>query len=145
MSNPESPFFDLEELVCPDVFKKYGKFGWNFVDYKLLTTINTIRDRFGKPMIVNTWKDGGELSQRGLRCNLCSLVKSKTELYMSAHCLGKAVDFEVPGLVAEEVRQWILKNKNWWPYHIRLEKKTDWIHLDVYDNPEGLKVYFFDK
>jgi hypothetical protein len=64
---------------------------------------------------------------------------------MSAHCLGKAVDFHVQGLEAEEVRQWILKNKNWWPYHIRLEEDVSWVHLDLYDNDKGEKVYLFNK
>jgi hypothetical protein len=63
---------------------------------------------------------------------------------MSAHMLGKAVDFDVQGLLAEEVRQWIVTHVSWWPYHIRLEKDVSWCHLDVIDFSEQ-KVYLFKK
>ena len=35
---------------------------------------------------------------------MCQLVKSKSIPYMSSHCLGKAIDFHVNGMEAEEVR-----------------------------------------
>ena len=44
------------------------------------------------------------LNQRGLRCNLCPIVSNKQSLYLSAHILGKAGDFTVRGLTAEEAR-----------------------------------------
>jgi hypothetical protein len=134
-------YFDLEELVCQNVFKKYGEFAWNFLDPRLLLNIERIRARIGRQIIINNWRSGGDFSQRGLRCNLCSLVNSKKELYMSAHILGKAVDFNVDGLLAEEVRVWIYENKRLWPYPMRLERGVSWVHLDVYDMDE--KVYLF--
>ena len=134
-------YFDLEELVCHDVFKKYGEFAWNFLDPRLLLNIERIRARIGRQIIINNWRSGGDFSQRGLRCNLCSLVNSKKELYMSAHILGKAVDFNVDGMLAEEVRVWIYENKRLWPYPMRLERDVSWVHLDVYDMDE--KVYLF--
>ena len=140
-------FFSIDELVCEHVYDKYGAKAWMFFDTELLIMLDTIRDRIGKPIFVNDWQIHGRYSQRGLRCNQCDIVKKKTEagiLYMSAHCLGKAADFDVQGLLAEEVRQWIVKNANWWPYHIRLEADVDWVHLDVYDQSEN-KVYIFNK
>lgn len=141
----ESPFFDLPELVCEHVYEKYGNFAWNFLDPRLIVTINTIRDRIGKAIFVNDWQIHGNLSQRGLRCPECEIVKGKTELYMSAHCLGKGVDFECQGLVAQEVREWLKLHQNWWPYMMRLEKDVSWIHLDLYENDKGLKIYEFAK
>jgi len=140
-------YFSIDELVCEHVYDKYGAKAWMFFDTELLIMLDTIRDRIGKPIFVNDWQIHGRYSQRGLRCNQCDIVKKKTEagiLYMSAHCLGKAADFDVQGLLAEEVRQWIVKNANWWPYHIRLEADVDWVHLDVYDQSEN-KVYIFNK
>jgi hypothetical protein len=61
---------------------------------------------------------------------------------MSAHLSGKGVDFDVQGLVAEEVREWIIKYKTLWPYPIRLENGVSWVHLDVYD--AGENVYLFN-
>jgi len=137
-------YFDLHEIICPDVFNKYGDFAWNFFDPRLLLTIDRIRTKLNKKIIINNWQNGGKYSQRGLRCLTCSIVKSQyNKLYMSAHCLGKAVDFDVEGLLAEEVRLWIVANKNLWPYPIRLERDVSWIHLDMYDNEQGQKVYLF--
>lgn len=143
--NIESPYFDLPELVCEHVYDKYGSFAWNFLDPRLIVTINTLRDRIGKPIFVNDWQIHGTFSQRGLRCPDCEIVKSKTDLYMSAHTLGRAVDFDVQGLIASEVREWIKQHQNWWPYPIRLEAGVTWVHLDVYGNSENKKVYEFKK
>ena len=49
------------------------------------------------------------LHQREPRRNLCSLVASKTKsgaLYVSAYSQGMAVDFDVKGMKAVEVRKW---------------------------------------
>lgn len=139
-------YFSLDELVCEDVFNTYGERAWQFFDLRLLIMLDTIRDRIGKPIFVNDWQIHGQYSQRGLRCLRCDLVQDKimsNEMYMSAHCLGKGADFEVEGLVAEEVREWITAHANWWPYHIRLEKGTSWVHLDTFDYSEN-KVYLFE-
>jgi len=139
-------YFALEELVCPHVFEKYKIRAWMFLDQRLLTTIDTIRDRLGHSIYVNDWVMGGTYDERGLRCLRCDLVKAKIqvgEIYMSAHCFGKALDFSVSGLNAEEVRLWIVARAGWWPYPIRLEKDVDWIHLDVWDSNTDQKVYIF--
>ena len=140
-------YFSIDELVCEHVYDKYGAKAWMFFDTELLIMLDIIRDRIGKPIFVNDWQIHGKYSQRGLRCNQCDIVKEKAEagiLYMSAHCLGKGADFDVQGLLAEEVRQWIVKHANWWPYHIRLEADVNWVHLDVFDQSEN-KVYIFNK
>ena len=140
-------YFSIDELVCEHVYDKYGEKAWMFFDTELLVMLDTIRDRIGKPIFVNDWMVHGKYSQRGLRCNQCDIVKEKAKagiLYMSAHCLGKAADFDVEGLLAEEVRQWITSHANWWPYHIRLEADVNWVHLDIFDQSEN-KVYIFNK
>jgi len=134
-------YFDIKELVCPHVWNKFKDRSWMFLDSRLLITLNAIRERIDRSIYINDWDQG--LDERGLRCNLCSIVKAKTEVYMSAHCLGKAVDFDVAELNAEEVRLWIAKNRNIWPYPLRLEKEVAWVHLDVYDMGINQKVYLF--
>jgi len=141
-------YFGLKELVCQHVFGKYNERAWMFLDPRLLVTIDSIRERIGKPVFVNNWDSGGEYSQRGLRCTNCEIVQSATKngaLYMSAHLFGRAVDFDVQGLLAEEVRQWIIQKKPFWPYPIRLEDGVSWVHLDVYDENTNEKVYLFKK
>lgn len=127
-------FFAIEELVCPHVYNKYGYTAWSFFDDRLLTTIDTLRRKLNRPMYVNNWKDGGQFDERGFRCNQCELVKTKTAggiIYCSPHMRGCAIDFDVQGMVAEEVRQWIVKNKLILPYPIRLEAGVNWVHLDT--------------
>lgn len=138
-----SKYFSLRELVCPHVQKKHWDKSWQFIDPKLIYVLDTIRERLDKPIYVNT----GKLTQRGLRCIHCEIVKDKIakgELYMSAHLLGKAVDFSVKGMEAEEVRLWIAKNGHLLPYPVRLESGVSWVHLDVYETDTDQKVYFFN-
>ena len=75
-----SHFFGTKELVCPHVYEKFGESAWQFLDARLLHTLYVIREIVGRPVIVNNWAKGGNYSQRGLRCNVCPLVKEKTSL-----------------------------------------------------------------
>jgi hypothetical protein len=134
--------FDLAELVCEHVYNKYGVFAWNFFDVKLLITLDSIRDRINKAIHVNDWQVHGTFTQRGLRCPECSIVKSKTELYMSAHTIGKAADFTVEGLLAEETRAWLIQHENWWPYPFRLESGVNWVHCDLFNDSDKKVIQF---
>ena len=90
------PYFKIQELVCPHCYSKFGETSWQFISTELLSTLYVLRTKiFNKPITINTWKAGGQFSQRGLRCNMCQLVKSKSSIYLSAHCLGKAIDFNL--------------------------------------------------
>ena len=139
-------YFDLNELVCQHVYKQYKERAWGFFDTRLLVTIDRLRLKIGKPIYVNNWDIEGNLSQRGFRCIQCNVVKEaidESRLYVSAHMTGQAIDCEVQGLLAEEVRDWIIKNQNLWLYPIRLEKNVSWIHIDTRDNFTGQKVTLF--
>lgn len=135
-------YFSIKELVCKDVADKWGDVAWNFFDPRLLETILFIRGNLGKPMTINNWASGGTFSQRGLRCNLCDLVKDKKTLYCSSHMRGQGVDFDVKGMSAEAARQWIINNAFRFPYPIRLEKDVNWVHLDVCNNTTTKVIQF---
>ena len=143
----KSPYFSVKELVCKHVYERYGENAAMFLDEKLIETLNVIREQIlCAPMTVNNWHAGGNFTQRGLRCNICELVKSKTDarrLYLSAHMLGKAVDCNVEGMTAEEARRLIIAKQELLPYPIRLEDGVSWLHIDVYNNGKGEKVYLF--
>ncbi|MEG1574142.1 MAG: hypothetical protein RR293_07625 [Bacteroidales bacterium] len=140
-----SKYFKIEELVCREVYNKFGEQAWMFVDNSLIETLEIIREKIlCVPMIVNNWKSGGEFTERGLRCNLCKLVSTKTAPYMSAHILGKAMDFDAKGMTAEQARKLIKKNQILLPYPIRLEEGVPWVHIDVYDCGGG-KITTFKK
>lgn len=127
-------YFGIKELVCPHVYEKWGESSWQFLDKRLLETLDWLREKLGKPIVVNNWANGGQYSQRGLRCNCCILCIEQTDLrkvYLSAHCFGQAADFGVVGMKAEEVREWIINHADELPYPIRLERDVTWVHLDV--------------
>jgi len=136
--------FELYELVSKQVYDRYGETAWQFFDEKLLRTIDWIRETIGKPITINNWFWGGDFDERGLRCNLDPIVKGKTnnnKIYLSAHVLARAVDFDVSAMTAHEVRKWLIENKSGLPFNIRLEKDVNWVHLDTYD--KGVKIYLF--
>lgn len=142
-----SHFFGIKELVCPHVYEHFGDEAWNFLDERLLNTLYTIRLYLDKPIIVNNWAKGGSYSQRGLRCNVCPLVKEKTSLekvYVTAHLQGKAIDFHVPGLTSDEVRDFIVGIQRQLPYPIRIERGTQgWVHIDMRASEFYDKINFF--
>lgn len=166
-------YFDLEELVCPHVYYRFGEMAWQFYDPRQFELLDWLRQRLG-PVYVNDWHEKYLTSdyiryikermtlklpiikkdlpdapdkmhdERGLRCNLCSLVQEKTIAgipYLSGHILGKADDLEVQGMLAQEVRNHIIQNKNSLPYNIRLEKDVSWVHMDCEDTDQ--KVFLF--
>ena len=126
--------FDIKELVCPHCYNKFKENAWQFLSTELLSILYTLRYIiFNKPITINNWHKSGQFSQRGLRCNVCELVKGKNVIYLSAHLLGKAIDFNVQGLTSDEVNQTIRNNTDKFEYPIRLESNTDgWSHIDTY-------------
>ena len=167
-------YFELQELVCPHVFFRFGEMAWQFLDPRQLILMDWIRKRLG-PVYVNNWYEDhlnsdyikyikermtaklpiiendvpkppqGLFDERGLRCNICDLVLAKSKkgiAYLSPHILGMADDFYVQGRLAEETRQYLIKNKNNIPFPIRLENGVSWVHMDCEDT--GQKVYLFN-
>ena len=133
-------YFKIKELVCPHCLSKFGDTSWQFLSTELLSTLYVLRTKVLKePVLVNH----SNLTQRGLRCNLCSLVKTKKNIYLSAHVLGKAVDFTVPGKTADQVRQIIKDNIDEFEYPIRLEEGCSWVHIDCYTLDSDTKLTTF--
>jgi len=145
-------YFDIRELVGPKTYKRHGDSSWKFFRTEALHSLLIVREGIGKPMIVNNWHKGGKFTQRGLRTNLQGIFKGffrRGILYLSAHVLGCGFDFDVVGMTANQVRKWIHRNKNLFPFKIRLERRFKgrfiaWVHLDTYDEPQNPKVYLFD-
>lgn len=134
-------YFQISELVCGHTFSRCGERSWQFLDTDYLHALLIIRrDILQVPMTCNH----GGASQRGLRCNMCDLVKEKNRNYLSSHILGKAGDFTCKGLTAQQARERIMANAHLLPCNIRIEDNVGWLHFDVL--PQfGVedKVYFF--
>ena len=142
-------YFNIKELVDKATYNAHGERAWKFLDIRLLEIIIIIRETINKPISVNSWHKGGSQQQRGLRTNICDIVKKKTKagkLYLSAHTMGKALDFDVEDMTAPEVRKWLVANGHIFPYKIRLEdtlggKQISWVHLDIYHEDKNPHVY----
>ena len=123
-------YFDIEELVCDHTYAKWGEKSWQFLDTNLLHCLLIIRRDIVKlPLYCN----GRKIHQRGLRCNMCDLVKTKKQVYLSSHILGKALDLvcNQPTMTAEKMRTLIKQNADMFPCNIRIEGDVSWLHFDV--------------
>lgn len=134
-------YFKVSELVCNHTFAKFGESSWQFLDTDFLHVVLVLRrDILQRAMTCNH----SGANQRGLRCNRCDMVKAKTGVYLSAHVLGKAADFTVSGMTAEEARKRIQACSHLLPCNIRLEAGVSWLHVDTLPQ-YGIqsKVYLF--
>ena len=121
-------YFEIDELVCDHTYKQWTEKAWQFLDTDFLHALLVIRrDILKKPM----WCNGSQKKQRGLRCNMCQMVKEKKSVYLSSHLLGKAGDFTITGMTAEQARTLIKQNADLLPCNIRIEKAVSWLHFDV--------------
>lgn len=121
-------FFKIEELVCPHTLTKWEVKSWQFLDTQWLHCLLVIRrDILQAPMVCNH----DDATQRGLRCNLCELVRAKEDVYLTSHGFGKAGDFTVVGMTAEQARHRIKEMAHLLPCPIRLEDGVSWLHFDV--------------
>lgn len=136
-------YFQVRELVCTHTFSKWGERSWQFLDTNFLRCLLIIRrDILQLPMTCNH----AGANQRGLRCNRCERVKEKEENYLSSHILGKAGDFTIQGMTAEEARSRIRNMANLLPCNIRLEDGVSWLHFDVLPQfGVDAKVYEFSE
>ena len=134
-------YFQISELVCDHVHSKWGERSWQFLDTNFLACLLVIRrDILQAPMTCNH----SGANQRGLRCNRCELVKEKKVAYLSSHILGKAGDFTVKGMTAQEARSRIRNNAHLLPCTIRMEEGVSWLHFDVLPQFDvTAKVYEF--
>lgn len=135
-------YFNIKELVGSRTHSRYGERAWRFLDTNTLHALLIVRKGADRAISVNY----GNKEQRGLRTNIQPLVRKKTQrnkLYISAHLLGKAFDFDVKGWSASKTRKWIVANENLFPFKIRLEDGVNWVHLDTIDEPQNPKIYLF--
>lgn len=141
-------FFDIKELVCPHTYKKFGELSWQFFDYQFLENLLILRrDVLDVPLICNNWGNNGNFSQRGLRCNICEIPKSKTsknQIYLSAHCNGAGADFSSSKMTANEMRELIKEKAYLFTVPIRVERDVSWLHFDIYDSLSGEKYNEFN-
>ncbi|BCV28484.1 D-Ala-D-Ala carboxypeptidase family metallohydrolase [Shewanella algae] len=92
--------FKIYELVDKKHIMIEVKKAWQLFDPRLLKLLDQLRELFDAPITVNNWFWGGQFSNRGLRTSASSYYRP-----YSQHSFGRAVDFDVKGLTADESRE----------------------------------------
>lgn len=132
MQTPYKPkHFDTKELVSKQTYQARGERSLELLDPRLLETIDQLRETLGKPITINNWKWGGNFQQRGLRDVEFYGTALKYSDSLSQHKYGRAVDFDVKGMEAWQVREHIVINKHLYPHISFLELGINWVHIDV--------------
>jgi hypothetical protein len=131
--------FWLSEFLPPDVFEMSPVAGIWFLDPKIISVAQFIRDRFGKPITINNYLDGGNYINSGYRDPHCEVGAT-----FSQHKFGRAADLKVEGEDPEEIRKDI--KQNWALYKAAglttIEAGTPtWLHVDCrWTNQDNLLI-----
>lgn len=119
----------LQELVPKDVYLRYGDGAVRFIDQRLPAILERIRELCGgRAMTLNDWYYGGRFNLRGFRPANCTTGAPKSQ-----HKLGKAADFTIKGMTADQVRQVIRNNavELMQMGLTRIEIGISWVHIDL--------------
>jgi len=132
----QSKYFKIHELVPSHIFIKYGDNAWRFVDDRLISSIDTLKEHFPSgTLTINNYRWGGSREWSGLRTH-----GSKYYSETSMHSFGKAVDIIFSDYTADEVRLYIMNNKGFFPHIRGLEDTVKWVHLDT-RNEDSLVLF----
>ena len=136
----KSRFFDIRELVPKSVYEKLGESAWELLDRQAIDTLDFIKEKSGKTVIVNNWKWGGEDQYRGYRDRDCPIGAK-----YSAHKDGKAFDVTVKGWTDEQFEEWLKEHASELPYNIRIEQENtnSKVHFDTRIISPVSKITYF--
>lgn len=136
---PTKKYFNIKEFVPVAVYEDMGENAWILFDPRLLYTVEKLRIDIAQPFIINNWHSGGTRQYSGYRpCN-CPIGAK-----YSAHMRGCAVDIIIPGMEADDVRQYIIRNQKKYEYITGMEKDVSWLHIDT-ANRKTDGIYLFSK
>lgn len=119
----------LQELVPKEVWLAEKEMAARHVDARLPVILERIRALCGgKTMTLNDWSYGGRFNYRGYRQPNCPIGALK-----SMHKQGKAADFTIKGMTADQVRQVIRENAAELMQLglTRMEIGITWVHIDL--------------
>lgn len=127
--------FEPYEVVNKGLYKRFGSNAYRFLDWRVLTTADKLRERYGK-MICNDWYWGGQFDSRGYR-----VPNDPDGAELSAHKRGLALDLIPRETTAEKIRQDIKKDKypEDFQYITIIEDGVNWLHFSC-ENVQKLTV-----
>ena len=155
MNSKFQKYFETYEIASPYVCNtKQPSEIYALFDDKLQDLIVWAREGIGRAFYANNWRVHEKLkqsnpglvkfSQRGYRTNDDPVCKAQKFVPGSAHFKGMALDFDVKGMTAEQVRKWLYENQEDAPVRFRVEKGVNWVHVDVMPHKASDKAYFFN-
>lgn len=118
-------FFITQEFVSKYFYELKGEKALRYIDIRMLITADQLRRTFGKTTI-NNWAFGGERQYSGLRRPHDPHYKIGSD-----HSWGRALDCIFEDYTAEEVRSYIEKHPEKFPYVTFVEegKNITWLHV----------------
>lgn len=133
-------WFEIEELVPPDVFDQRGEKSWELLDVHALETLDRLREYFQVPITINNWHIGGFYSQSGFRH-----PTSRIGSGLSQHRFGRAFDCKFKGLLSDDVRSVILQYPEdpAFEYITAIELDVPWLHFDTRNHGRFDKIMTF--
>jgi uncharacterized protein YcbK (DUF882 family) len=129
MNNYTLIHFTIKEFVDPETYKVRGEQSIALIDWRMLWTMDMIREYFNKPITINNWHINGNREWSGIRYS-----NSPYYSQYSQHSYGRAIDFLVQDIESSEVRKTIINNVNEeaFKYITTVEdfEGMEWIHID---------------
>ena len=127
-------YFQLQEFLPPAIHADLAASnalwkGWLLIDERILRTADALREKFGA-LTINNWHVGGEYQQRGLRVPGMSFFKP-----YSQHSFGRAIDCTSRTLSGEDMRRYVMANREQFPFITRMEQGVSWLHADCANAP----------
>jgi len=121
--------FKIHEFVDPATYRARGDKAIALIDWRMLWTMDAIREYFDVPITINNWFWGGPRKWSGIR-----YANSDEYSQFSQHSYGRAIDFVSAKMVAAEMRKKIMDNPNEeaFQYITTIENFTNmnWVHID---------------
>ena len=107
----ESLFLKKEDYWKSELEKSRDGFFTKFANgdklKKLIDIAQFVRDRYGKPVTINNWGNGGDRTNSGVRDADSSVGAPK-----SAHKEWKGIDLIVEGITEQKIYMDVLSNQN---------------------------------
>ena len=123
----KSKYFKIQELVPKEMYERYKDKCWDFLDPRLIESIDIIKERFNKGTIqINNWLWNGNRNWSGIRT-----PDSPYYSPSSMHSWGRAVDMIFSDYDPNEVRQDIIDNPEIYAHIKGLELDISWVHIDT--------------
>lgn len=110
-----SKHFKREEFACPHC-------GLDTIDYELVNVLETVREHFNKPVIINS----------GYRCPAHNAAVGGSE--NSQHLYGRAADIVVKDVLPEDVHAFL---ESYAPDKYGLGLYPTWVHIDTRSGPKA--------